>query len=264
MSATTWTVSGMTCDHCVRAVHRGGLRGRRRPRRPGSSSRTGAAHGDQRRPARASRAARRRRRGRLRAGRPGPGADAVTGQLGAVARLALSRPAGRGLRGRLRHWGGDAMSTTDSAATVVELEIGGMTCASCAARIEKKLNRLDGVDGHRQLRHREGARSSSTGRDQRRRRSIADGRGDRLHRRRCRRRPTPAHGGDADRPSRATPTRRRCGSGCVVSAVLGAARCSLLSMIPALQFADWQWVVARPRRAGRASGAPGRSTAPRG
>jgi Cu+-exporting ATPase len=27
----------------------------------------------------------------------------------------------------------------------IELEIGGMTCASCAARIEKKLNRLDGV-----------------------------------------------------------------------------------------------------------------------
>jgi Cu+-exporting ATPase len=29
--------------------------------------------------------------------------------------------------------------------TEVELSIGGMTCASCAARIEKKLNRLDGV-----------------------------------------------------------------------------------------------------------------------
>jgi P-type Cu+ transporter len=28
----------------------------------------------------------------------------------------------------------------------IELAIGGMTCASCAARIEKKLNRLDGVD----------------------------------------------------------------------------------------------------------------------
>lgn len=27
----------------------------------------------------------------------------------------------------------------------VDLEIGGMTCASCAARIEKKLNRMDGV-----------------------------------------------------------------------------------------------------------------------
>ncbi|WP_336642574.1 heavy metal translocating P-type ATPase [Microbacterium sp. MMO-113] len=30
-------------------------------------------------------------------------------------------------------------------ATSVELEIGGMTCASCAMRIEKKLNRLEGV-----------------------------------------------------------------------------------------------------------------------
>ena len=29
--------------------------------------------------------------------------------------------------------------------TRIELTIGGMTCASCAARIEKKLNRLDGV-----------------------------------------------------------------------------------------------------------------------
>jgi Cu+-exporting ATPase len=32
-----------------------------------------------------------------------------------------------------------------SAPTSVELVIGGMTCASCAARVEKKLNRLDGV-----------------------------------------------------------------------------------------------------------------------
>ncbi|RGC65353.1 Copper-exporting P-type ATPase A [Micromonospora sp. MW-13] len=31
------------------------------------------------------------------------------------------------------------------AANQIELAIGGMTCASCAARIEKKLNRLDGV-----------------------------------------------------------------------------------------------------------------------
>ena len=40
------------------------------------------------------------------------------------------------------------MSTTASPGTAgssVELEIGGMTCASCAMRIEKKLNRLDGV-----------------------------------------------------------------------------------------------------------------------
>ena len=32
--------------------------------------------------------------------------------------------------------------------TTVELEIGGMTCASCAARIEKKLNRMPGVEAN--------------------------------------------------------------------------------------------------------------------
>ncbi|MGP3988753.1 heavy metal translocating P-type ATPase [Streptomyces sp. 3N207] len=32
-----------------------------------------------------------------------------------------------------------------AAGTEVELAIGGMTCASCAARVEKKLNRMDGV-----------------------------------------------------------------------------------------------------------------------
>ncbi|MGF3057349.1 heavy metal translocating P-type ATPase [Microbacterium sp. YY-01] len=35
--------------------------------------------------------------------------------------------------------------TTPTNLTQVELEIGGMTCASCAMRIEKKLNKLDGV-----------------------------------------------------------------------------------------------------------------------
>src|SRR5690606_23082600 len=43
-------------------------------------------------------------------------------------------------RGRVR---GGAPVMTDTG--VVDLEIGGMTCASCAVRVEKKLNRLDGV-----------------------------------------------------------------------------------------------------------------------
>jgi P-type Cu+ transporter len=34
------------------------------------------------------------------------------------------------------------------ASSRIQLEIGGMTCASCAARVEKKLNRLDGVDAN--------------------------------------------------------------------------------------------------------------------
>jgi len=43
---------------------------------------------------------------------------------------------------------GDVRSAADGPPAdtgTVELRIGGMTCASCAARIEKKLNRLDGV-----------------------------------------------------------------------------------------------------------------------
>jgi P-type Cu+ transporter len=38
------------------------------------------------------------------------------------------------------------MTATVSEAAEVELAIGGMTCASCAARVEKKLNRMDGVE----------------------------------------------------------------------------------------------------------------------
>lgn len=43
--------------------------------------------------------------------------------------------------------GTPAAATTSEAppASEVELLIGGMTCASCAARVEKKLNRMDGV-----------------------------------------------------------------------------------------------------------------------
>ena len=37
-------------------------------------------------------------------------------------------------------------TTTDPSPRSIELEIGGMTCAACAMRIEKKLNKLDGVE----------------------------------------------------------------------------------------------------------------------
>ncbi|MCY0934552.1 heavy metal translocating P-type ATPase [Streptomyces sp. H34-S4] len=43
------------------------------------------------------------------------------------------------------HDGPIAAAGTAEAPAEVELTIGGMTCASCAARIEKKLNRMDGV-----------------------------------------------------------------------------------------------------------------------
>lgn len=39
----------------------------------------------------------------------------------------------------------DQTTGNASSAAGIELQIGGMTCASCANRIEKKLNKLDGV-----------------------------------------------------------------------------------------------------------------------
>ena len=68
------------------------------------------------------------------------------------------------------HRGVHAMSTT------IELPITGMTCASCANRIERKLNKLDGVQRERQLRHREGDRRLRPG-GRRARRARRRGRG---------------------------------------------------------------------------------------
>ena len=62
--------------------------------------------------------------------------------------------AGGRRRGRIRAGGGLTVSelANESSAqraapapSTVDLQVGGMTCASCAARIEKKLNRIPGV-----------------------------------------------------------------------------------------------------------------------
>ena len=121
----------------------------------------------------------------------------------------------------------------------VELVIGGMTCASCAARIEKKLNRMPGCLGERQLRHREGqghlrARRGPGGPRRHRR-------GDRLHRHPARApaEDAPGRGRRAAPPrtSEAAAWRQRL----VVSAVL-TVPVLLMSMVPALQFDNWQWL----------------------
>ena len=41
--------------------------------------------------------------------------------------------------------GDQAVAVPDGSGRSVDLAIGGMTCASCAARVEKRLNKIDGV-----------------------------------------------------------------------------------------------------------------------
>ena len=110
----------------------------------------------------------------------------------------------------------------------VDLDVTGMTCAACAARIERKLNKLDGVS------------ASVNYATERAHITLAD-------------RPVDvaeliatieatgygAHEPDPEvvEPDRAAELRRRL----VVAVVLGLP-VLLLSMIPALQFDGWQWV----------------------
>ncbi|MFF7237264.1 heavy metal translocating P-type ATPase [Streptomyces collinus] len=119
----------------------------------------------------------------------------------------------------------------------VELLIGGMTCASCAARVEKKLNRMDGVSAtvnyateKAKVSYAEGVavtdliatvvRTGYTAEEP------------------APPRPEPASEAEpADRDPELAALRHRL----LVSALL-AAPVVLLAMVPALQFDNWQWL----------------------
>ncbi|TQK45382.1 Cu+-exporting ATPase [Streptomyces sp. SLBN-118] len=122
-----------------------------------------------------------------------------------------------------------ATTTTD-----VELTIGGMTCASCAARIEKKLNRMDGVEATVNYAT-EKAKVRFHGPDVSVDDLIAT---------------VEATGYTATEPARATPRpadededeelrtlRER-----LTTAVVLAAPVIAMAMVPALQFEYWQWL----------------------
>ena len=150
----------------------------------------------------------------------------------------------------------------------VELEIGGMTCTSCAARVEKKLNRMDGVTAtvnyateKARVAYAHGiavgdliATVEATGytaalpappapratppqtqdqtqdrtRDRTRDQTQDQNRPDRHHDR-------PAETPAPEDPALAALRRR------LTTAVVLAVPVILMSMIPALQFTDWQW-----------------------
>jgi Cu+-exporting ATPase len=123
---------------------------------------------------------------------------------------------------------------------VVELDITGMTCASCANRVERKLGKLPGVSATVNYAT-EQAQVSVTDPDTVDTAALvaaveAAGYGATVHVRQ----PTPGSADDVDDatgPDAATaPLRQRL----VVSAVL-ALPVVLLSMVPVLQFPNWQW-----------------------
>jgi P-type Cu+ transporter len=116
-----------------------------------------------------------------------------------------------------------SMSTTD-------LAIGGMTCASCAARLEKKLNRLDGVTATVNLAT-ETARVSFPGSL-----SVADliAVVERTGYTAAPPAPAPAPA-DAGPAGRAAPRRLLASLGLAVPV-------TVLAMVPAAQFPSWQWV----------------------
>ncbi|MGQ4360142.1 heavy metal translocating P-type ATPase [Streptomyces sp. SAS_272] len=117
----------------------------------------------------------------------------------------------------------------------VELLIGGMTCASCAARVEKKLNRMDGVTATVNYATEKAQVSYPAGVE------VADliatvvktG----YTAEEPAPEPSPQDAGDAPRDPELTALRHRL----LVSALL-AAPVVLLAMVPSFQFDNWQWL----------------------
>ncbi|MFI0137187.1 heavy metal translocating P-type ATPase [Streptomyces luteogriseus] len=116
----------------------------------------------------------------------------------------------------------------------VELLIGGMTCASCAARVEKKLNRMDGVTATVNYATEKARITCPEGTD------VADLIATVVKTGYTAEEPAPAPeeaSGAEDEGPEAAALRSRL----VVSAAL-AVPVILLAMVPALQFDNWQWL----------------------
>ncbi|MFG2905540.1 heavy metal translocating P-type ATPase [Kitasatospora sp. NPDC048286] len=129
------------------------------------------------------------------------------------------------------------MTTQAPASAEVELSIGGMTCASCAARIEKKLNRMDGVTASVNYATEKAKVSFEGGVE------VADliatveatGYTAALPK------PPAAEGaggtGQAEPADELAPLRQR-----LFTAVALAVPVIAMAMVPALQFDNWQWL----------------------
>lgn len=126
----------------------------------------------------------------------------------------------------------------------VELTIGGMTCASCAARVEKKLNRMDGVSATVNYATEKAKISYPHGLE------VADliatviktgYTAEQPPPREPEPDPTPGATSDAAPAAHVEPESAALRQRLTVSALL-AIPVVLMAMIPALQFDNWQWL----------------------
>ncbi|MFC5909524.1 heavy metal translocating P-type ATPase [Streptacidiphilus monticola] len=118
------------------------------------------------------------------------------------------------------------------AAVRVELEIGGMTCAACAARIEKKLNRMDGVAASVNFVTEKASIEAAPGV------AVADLIATVERTGYTAREPAPPQPeAEAAERDEASALRRR-----LLVTLVCAAPVVVLSMVPALQFRGWQWL----------------------
>ncbi|MBN0048152.1 cadmium-translocating P-type ATPase [Streptomyces actuosus] len=124
--------------------------------------------------------------------------------------------------------------TTDTAE--IELLIGGMTCASCAARVEKKLNRMDGVSATVNFATEKAKISYPAGIE------VADLVATVVRTGYTAEEPAPPRPEEPEPAESDTdPELMALRTRLLVSAVL-AAPVVLLAMVPGLQFDNWQWL----------------------
>ncbi|MEU0211603.1 heavy metal translocating P-type ATPase [Streptomyces canus] len=122
---------------------------------------------------------------------------------------------------------------TTTAAAETELAIGGMTCASCAARIEKKLNRMEGVTATVNYATEKAKVTHAAGVSVKDLIATVENTGYTA------REPAPP---EPSAPGEEEPDELRSLRERLVTAVLLAVPVVAMAMIPALQFEYWQWL----------------------
>ena len=121
--------------------------------------------------------------------------------------------------------------TSTAVAAPVELAIGGMSCAACAARIEKRLNLLDGVAASVNYATERAYITATGGRDVSELMTAIEAAGY-----------TAAIPGQDGAEELATGSRTRALGWRLAACVPLAASVVVLAMVPAAQFRGWQWV----------------------